>query len=167
MVFPVARIPRGDDMLRHALLLAALIGAASLAGCTLPSRGDVYSREDTRQAWDVHYGTVTDVDRVTIEGKQTHTGSVGGGFVGYEVGRAVGGGGTAGSIGGAVGSVAGAVVGSAVEEGVTRQAGLQITVELDGGRSLAVVQAADQPFAVGERVKVYTRRDGAARVAKP
>jgi outer membrane lipoprotein SlyB len=62
--------------------------------------------------------------------------------------------------------VAGAVVGSAVEEGVTRQKGLQITVKLDAGGSVAVVQAADQAFAVGEKVKVYSRRDGAARVAK-
>jgi outer membrane lipoprotein SlyB len=153
-------------MLRHLLPVAALIAAASIAGCSLPSRGDVYSREDTHQAWDVHYGTVTDVDRVTIEGQRTHTGSVGGGFVGYEAGRAIGGHGSAGSIGGAVGSVAGAVVGSAVEEGATRQDGLQLTVELDGGKSIAVVQAADQPFVVGERVKVYSRRDGAARVAK-
>jgi outer membrane lipoprotein SlyB len=153
-------------MLRQVLPVAVLIAAASVTGCSMPSRGDVYSREDTRQAWDVHYGTVTDVDQVTIEGKRTHTGSVGGGFVGYEAGRAIGGSGAAGNIGGAVGSVAGAVVGSAVEEGATRQAGLQITVELDGGRSIAVVQAADQPFEVGERVKVYSRRDGAARVAK-
>ena len=40
------------------------------------------------------------------------------------------------------------------------------TVELDGGRTISVVQARDQSFAVGERVRVYTRRDGAARVAK-
>lgn len=154
-------------MLHRLLPLAALIAATSLAGCTLPSRGDVYSRQDTRQAWNVHYGTVTDIDKVTIEGQRTHTGTVGGGFIGYETGRAIGGSGTAANIGGAVGSVAGAVVGSAVEEGVTRQDGLQITVKLDDGSTIAVVQAADQPFAVGERVKVFSRRDGAARVAKP
>ncbi len=153
-------------MFRSTLVAAAMLVSVAVSGCALPSRGDVYSREETRQAWDVRYGTVTDVDPVTIEGQRTHTGTVGGGFVGYEAGRAIGGHGTSGSIGGAVGSVAGAVVGSAVEEGVTRQKGLQITVKLDGGGSVAVVQAADQAFAVGEKVKLYSRRDGAARVAK-
>ena len=153
-------------MFRSTLVAAAMLVSVTVSGCALPSRGDVYAREETRQAWDVRYGTVTDVDPVTIEGQRSHTGTVGGGFVGYEVGRAIGGHGTSGRVGGAVGSVAGAVVGSAVEEGVTRQKGLQITVELDGGRSVAVVQAADQAFAVGEKVKVFSRRDGAARVAK-
>ena len=132
----------------------------------LPSRGDVYSRQETRQAWDVRYGEITDVDPVTIEGQRTAMGKVGGGYVGYEAGRAVGGHGTSGDIGGAVGAVAGAVAGEAVEERVTRQDGLQITVKLDDGRVIAVVQAADQPFEVGERVKVFSRRGGEARVAK-
>ena len=144
------------------LLVAA---ATAVGGCSLPSRGDVYSRDETRMAWDVRYGEVTDVDEVTIEGRRSRLGRVGGGIVGYEAGRTVGHG--AGSrVAGAVGAVAGAVAGEAIEEGMTRQKGLQITVELDGGRSVAVVQAADQAFAVGEKVKVFSRRDGAARVAK-
>jgi len=144
-------------------LLAATVG---LGGCTLPSRGDVYSREETRQAWDVDYGEVTDIDPVVIEGQRTWLGRVGGGLIGWEAGRAIGGSGSTGRVVGAVGSVAGAVAGEAVEESVTRQDGLQITVRLDSGRSIAVVQAADQAFVVGEKVKVFSRRDGAARVAK-
>lgn len=153
-------------MLRVILVFTALLSVAGAAGCTLPSRGDVYSREDTRKAWDVRYGEVTDVDPVTIEGQRTSLGRIGGGYIGYETGRAIGGHGTAGDVGGAVGAVAGAVAGEAVEEGVTRQAGLQISVRLDEGRTIAVVQAADQPFTVGERVKIYSRGDGATRVAK-
>jgi outer membrane lipoprotein SlyB len=61
--------------------------------------------------------------------------------------------------------VAGAVAGEAIEERATRERGLQITVDLDSGRSIMVVQAADQPFAVGERVRIYSRADGAARVS--
>jgi outer membrane lipoprotein SlyB len=153
-------------MSRPNFILAVLVVALAVSGCSLPSRGDVYSRQEARQAWDVHYGEVADVDAVTIEGQRTQLGRVGGGYVGYEVGRSIGGYGTSGRIGGAVGAVAGAVAGEAVEEGMTRQEGLQITVRLDDGRDVAVVQAADQPFSVGERVKVFSRRDGAARVAK-
>lgn len=147
-------------------IVIALLATLSVAGCSLPSRGDVYSRHETRQAWDVRHGEVTDIDEVTIEGQRTALGRVGGGLVGYEVGRSIAGRGTSGRIAGALGGVAGAVAGQAVEEGLTRQDGLQITVQLDDGRSIAVVQAADQAFAVGEKVKVYSRRDGAARVAK-
>lgn len=145
------------------LLLFAL--ALAVGGCSLPSRGDVYSRDETRTAWDVRYGEVVDVDEVTIEGRRSALGRVGGGLVGYEAGRTVGHG--AGSrVAGVVGAVAGAVAGEAIEESVTREKGLQITVRLDGGRTLSVVQAADQRFSVGEKVKVYSRHDGAARVAK-
>lgn len=153
-------------MLRAVICVTVLLAALAAPGCSLPSRGDVYSRNEARQAWDVRYGEVTDVDAVTIEGRRTTLGRVGGGYIGYEVGRAIGGRGTSGNIAGAVGAVAGAVAGEAVEESVTRQDGLQITVRLDDGHSLAIVQAADQAFSVGERVKVFSRRDGAARVAK-
>jgi outer membrane lipoprotein SlyB len=153
-------------MLRTIGLMGIIVAALVATGCTLPSRGDVYSRQDTRKAWDVRYGEVTDVDPVTIEGQRSALGRVGGGYVGYEVGRAIGGRGTSGDVGGAVGAVAGAVAGEAVEEGVTRQDGLQISVRLDEGRTIAVVQAADQRFEVGERVKIYSRGDGATRVAK-
>lgn len=149
-----------------AFLAALLAAAVAAGGCALPSRGDVYSRGETRQAWDVDYGEVTDIDQVVIEGQRTWLGRVGGGLVGWEVGRAIGGSGSTGRVVGAVGSVAGAVAGEAVEESVTRQDGLQITVRLDDGRSIAVVQAADQAFVVGEKVKLFSRRDGAARVAK-
>ena len=62
--------------------------------------------------------------------------------------------------------LAGAAVGQTVEERVTRQNGLQITIDLDRGETIAIVQAADITFAHGERVKVLRRGDGAARVAK-
>lgn len=147
------------------IALSVLWLAVAAAGCTLPSRGDVYSRDEARTAWNVRYGKVVDVDEVTIEGRRSQLGRVGGGLVGYEAGRTVGAG-TGARVAGAVGAVAGAVAGEAIEEGMTRQKGLQITVELDGGSTIAVVQAADQRFSVGEKVKVYSRRDGAARVAK-
>ena len=59
-----------------------------------------------------------------------------------------------------------ALVPLCVEERATRQNALQITIDLDRGETIAVVQAADVAFAPGERVKVLRRGDGAARVAK-
>ena len=105
------------------------------------------------------------IDAVTIGGERGYLGSAGGGYIGYEVGRYVVDGSGRG-VAGAVGAVAGAVAGDAIEERATRQDGLQITVDLEEGATVAIVQAADQPFAVGERVKVLRSHGGAARVTK-
>ncbi|MGQ0835849.1 MAG: glycine zipper domain-containing protein [Gammaproteobacteria bacterium] len=134
-----------------------------LSGCASSTSGNVYSRQDVRKAWTVDYGRVTEVAPVTIEGQKTPIGRVGGGLIGYQVGRTVGHG-SGSRIAGAVGAVAGAVAGQATEERLTRTNGLQITIDLEKGRTIAVVQAADAQFAVGERVKVLRRGDGAARV---
>ncbi len=142
------------------LLVAA---ALALAGCATPGR-NVYPRGQAQSAWDVRQGTVVAIDVATIEGRRSEVGRIGGGLVGYEAGRGVGQG-VGRGIAGAVGAVAGAVAGEAVEERATRQNALQISVELDGGRTLAIIQPGDQQFAVGERVKVYTRA-GQARVGK-
>ncbi|MET0986829.1 MAG: hypothetical protein ABW034_15635 [Steroidobacteraceae bacterium] len=102
----------------------------------------------------------------TIEGRESAIGTVGGGFIGYEAGRAVGHG--AGSnIAGAVGAVAGATVGKKAEKAATRQKAWEILVEIEhGAETVAIVQPADQVFVAGEKVRVYTRADGAARVSK-
>lgn len=147
------------------IIVIGFMSAVLVAGCAPPSGGSVYSRTEVRQTWNVAYGKVVAIGEATIEGQRTAVGRVGGGLVGYEVGRSVGGG-SGSRIAGAAGAVAGAVAGEAIEEQATRQRGLEITVDLDGGRTIMVVQAADQAFAVGERVRVYTRADGAARVAR-
>lgn len=153
----------GAESSMKVLSILVLGGALALAGCATPGR-NVYPRGEAQSAWDVKQGTVVAIDTATIEGRRTQVGRIGGGLIGYETGRTVGEG--AGSrIAGAVGAVAGAVAGEAVEERATRQNAMQITVEMDGGRTLAVVQPGDQQFAVGERVKVYTR-GGQARVGK-
>jgi outer membrane lipoprotein SlyB len=144
--------------------LAACAGLLA-AGCASSASSQVYPRHQAQQAWTVEYGEVADIDPVTIEGDRSYLGRAGGGYIGYEVGRAAVDGSGRG-VAGAVGAVAGAVVGDAVEEGVTRQHGLQITVDLEEGPTVAIVQAADQTFAVGERVKVLRGQRGAARVTK-
>ena len=144
------------------LLLAAVMTSA---GCAPPASGRVYSRHEARMAWDVRYGEVMAVDEAVIEGRRTALGRIGGGLIGYEAGRTVGGG-SGRRIAAAVGAVAGAVAGQAIEERATREDAWQITVELESGRTIAVVQARDESFQVGERVRVYMRRDGAARIGK-
>jgi len=146
-------------------LLIALLAAFITAGCASSTSSKVYPRHQAQQAWRVDYGKVAGVDAVTIEGDRSYLGRAGGGYVGYEVGRAAVDGSGRG-VAGAVGAVAGAVAGDAIEERVTRTQGLQITIELEKGSTIAIVQAADQQFQVGERVKILRGERGAARVTK-
>ncbi|MET0656603.1 MAG: hypothetical protein ABW110_00395 [Steroidobacteraceae bacterium] len=137
-----------------------------LAACSSPGRGPVYSQSDARRPWTVQDATVVQVSEATTEGRESAIGTVGGGFIGYELGRAVGHG--AGSrIAGAAGAVAGATVGKKTEKAATQQKAWEILVEIEhGAETVAIVQPADQAFAVGEKVRVYTRSDGSARVSK-
>ena len=59
-----------------------------------------------------------------------------------------------------------AVAGQAIEKKITEQDGLEITIEMDNGRVIAIVQAATVDFTDGERVRVLTGRGDHARVLK-
>ena len=63
----------------------------------------------------------------------------------------------------ACGNVKQSRVGQAIEKSLTSETGLQITVKLDNGEVLAIVQGSDESFAPGERVRVL-RGHGSARV---
>jgi len=100
-------------------------------------------------------GVVESVREVKIEGAKTGIGSTAGAVVGGVAGSEVGKGKGA-IVGSVIGAVAGGVAGAAVEEGATRQPGIEVTVRLDSGRMIAVTQAADEEFKVGERVRILS-----------
>jgi outer membrane lipoprotein SlyB len=147
---------------RRFLALAA--GAAlALSGCASSMSGDVYSRDQARKVQRVDEGEIIMVREVMIEGTKSGLGVVAGGVVGGVLGSMVGGGKgqTLGTVAGAVG---GAGAGAAAEEAATRQKGLEITVKLENGEVVSVVQAADREYLVGDEVKVLRNPDGTARV---
>lgn len=133
-----------------------------LSGCASQS-GDVYSRSQAQRQLSVFYGTILAVDTVTIEGSQTGLGSVSGGVLGGIAGNTVGGG-HGRALATAVGAIGGALVGTALEEGATRKNGVEVTVELDSGEVIAVVQEADDIYAVGDRVRIIRGPGGVTRV---
>ncbi|WP_324780012.1 outer membrane lipoprotein [Thiobacillus sedimenti] len=136
--------------------LALLAGAtAVLVGCAGGLGGGDYSRDQTRGVQEVQMGVVESVRDVNIEGTKTPIGAGAGAVVGGVAGSTVGGG--RGSVVGAtVGAVLGGLGGAAAEEATTRQKGVEITVKLDSGRMIAVTQAADETFRVGDRVRVLS-----------
>lgn len=145
--------------------ISGLLLVGLLAGCA--PMGTMYSRNDAGKPWTVQEATVVQIVEATIEGREQGViGTYGGGYIGHAVGSTVGAG-AGSSIAGAVGAVAGAIVGQKAEKSATQKRAWEIMVELEGGaETIAIVQPADENFSTGEKVRVYTRSDGAARVAK-
>lgn len=141
------------NTLKQLVLAASCV--AVLAGCAASQSGSAYSRTQTRQAQEVEMGVVESVRQVQIEGTKTPIGAGAGAVVGGVAGSNVGGG-SGRAVGAILGAVGGGLVGAAVEEGVTRKAGLEVTVRLDSGRYIAVTQEADEAFSPGERVRIVT-----------
>jgi outer membrane lipoprotein SlyB len=111
----------------------------------------------------VRYGVVDTVRDVTIAARRTGVGSASGAVIGSIAGSHAGHGyhgHVAGFLGGAI---LGALIGNEVERAANEQPGLELTVVLDSGRTIAVVQDAEERFRAGDRVRVLSGR-GLTRV---
>ncbi|MEW6728949.1 MAG: glycine zipper 2TM domain-containing protein [Pseudomonadota bacterium] len=144
--------------------LMAVVAVAALSGCASSLSGGAYSRDQARVAQEVEYGRVEAVRVVAIEGTKSNIGTGAGAIAGGVAGSGIGSGSTTRTVGALAGAIIGGMAGAAAEEGITRQDGLEITVRLDSGRTIAVVQAADVQFRPGDRVRVLYGRDGTTRV---
>ena len=152
--------------MKHYLILLLLLLATGLVGCASNLSGDTYSRSDTRRAQQVEYGEIVNLRPVQIEGTKTPVGAGAGTVVGGIAGSSLGGG-KGSAIMAVIGAVAGGMAGAAVEEGVTRSQGAEITVKLDSGRTVAIVQGLSphEKFAVGDQVRVLSS-GGSSRVSQ-
>jgi outer membrane lipoprotein SlyB len=146
------------------VLLAALLALSGCASSGATSANRV-SRSDTGRSHTVTKGEVIYVREVVIEGEGAVGGAIAGGVLGLAVGNQFGGG-RARSLTRAAGAVGGAAAGSAVAQRASEQTGLEITVELEGGEVVVVIQAADEAFEVGDSVRVLRRTDGQVRVVQ-
>jgi len=134
---------------------AALLALAVLGGCAQGLGGGSYTRDEARREQNVRMGMVESVRPVQIDGTRSGIGPAAGAIVGGIAGSTVGGG--RGSTAAAVlGGVAGGVAGQAIEQGATRRNGVEITVKLDSGALVAIVQEADETFKPGERVRILS-----------
>lgn len=147
----------------HKTTVLLLIFGFIAAGCASSKSGKVYSRDQARVQHSVYYGTVLDVDEVQIEGTKSPVGTIAGGAAGAVLGNTIGGG-SGRAVATVLGGIVGGIAGSAAEEGVTRKNGLELTVELDNGQIISVVQEADDQFLVGDRVRIVKGPDGSTRV---
>jgi len=139
------------------LLVALTLGGCAQHGLT----GDAYSRREARQVQHVQYAVVDSVRPVVIEGRTdgvvgAGAGAIVGGIAGSEIG-----GGKGSSIATVLGAVAGGIAGQRIEESTSRRQGQELTLRLDNGELISVVQEVEnnQFFRAGDRVRIL--RSGA------
>lgn len=149
--------------MKIALILVSTV--ALLTGCASSKSGDVYTRDQARYEHTVRVGVVNSVREVQLEGTKSPVGGLAGAAVGGIAGSTVGGGKGA-AIAAVVGAVAGGLLGGNIEESATRKPALEITVKLDNGQLVSIVQEGHAAeFRPGDRVRVLSGR-GESRVSR-
>ena len=148
-------------MTRSAWITAALCVLA-LGGCAYPQGSRDYRGYQVMGEQSVRFGVVDSVRPVNISPRDTGVGTAGGAVLGGIAGSNVGGG--SGQVAGAVGgAILGGIIGSQVEHSANQRPGVEITVLLDSGKYISVVQQADEDFRPGDRVRILSGR-GTTRV---
>ena len=148
--------------MRITKLLAAALAALSLGGCAYHGGPGHYRGYDMGEQ-QVRFGVVDSVREVRLHARETGIGATSGMAIGSIAGSHAGRGyhsSVAGAIGGAI---LGAIVGSEIERSANERPGVEVTVLLDSGRYLAVVQEGAESFRAGDRVRVLSSR-GSTRV---
>lgn len=130
----------------------------ALGGCSTPNPyGNAYSAGDAQAIQQVHYGTIVNAQPVSIDAStQTNTigtiaGAAIGGILGSEVGH--GAGSDLAAIGG---GLLGGYLGSEAAGELGKRNGVNLTIRLEDGQTISIVQEADPDmmFRIGERVQV-------------
>ena len=139
-----------------------LLCALALGGCAYHGGSADYRGYQARGEQSVRFGVVETVRDVRIQPRETGVGSAGGAVLGGIAGSHAGGG--SGHVAGAVaGAILGGIVGQEIERSGNERPGIEITVQLDSGKYIAIVQEADEPFRAGDRVRILSGR-GSTRV---
>lgn len=149
--------------MRHNTMIVITAVALLLGGCASSNSGSVYSRDEARRVQTVKTGVVESVRQVKLEGTKSPVGTAGGAVVGGVAGSQVGHG-AGQAIATVVGAIVGGIAGAAAEESITRKDGIEITVKLDSGPLVAIVQEADEVFQPGEKVRLI-ESGGTTRVS--
>lgn len=136
--------------------------ALALGGCAYHGGSGDYRGYQVMGEQAVRFGVVESVRPVRITPRETGVGTAGGAVLGGIAGSNVGGG--SGQVAGAVGgAILGGIIGQQIEHDANQRQGVEITVMLDSGKYIAVVQEADEDFRAGDRVRILTGR-GTTRV---
>ena len=140
----------------------------ALGGCAQQSlMGDTYSANEARQTQNVSYGVVESVRPVVISSSEgtnavgTGAGAIVGGIAGSTIG-----GGKGSSIMAVLGAVAGGIAGNHVADSAGKRQGQELTIRMDSGRTISVVQGVENGnfYGQGDRVRILSN-GGTTRVS--
>ena len=149
-------------MMKIQVAAVAAAFALSAGGCAYHAGAGDYRGYQVMGEQSVRFGVVDSVRPVRINPRETGVGTAGGAVLGGIAGSNVGGG--SGQVAGAVGgAILGGILGQNIEASANEHQGIEITVHLDAGKYIAVVQEADEAFRPGDRVRILTGR-GTTRV---
>jgi outer membrane lipoprotein SlyB len=142
--------------MRRSLFLSFVLPAVAVAvvGCASRSSMPVYDRTQIGQVVSEQKGEVVSVRDVLIKGQTTQAGSTG---AGARIGSAAVTGAILGAPERAVAAVVGSMAGSAAGARMDDRRGEEVTVMLEGGKTVVIVQereAGVAPLAAGEKVRV-------------
>ncbi len=141
---------------------AAALAALAMGGCAYHAGSGDYRGYEVRGEQSVRFGVVESVREVRIDPRETGVGTAGGAVLGGLAGSNVGGGN--GQIAGAIGgAILGGIIGQNIEKSANERRGVELTVLLDNGKYIAIVQEADETFRAGDRVRILSGR-GTTRV---
>jgi outer membrane lipoprotein SlyB len=135
-----------------------------VVACASNPSAVIYTRDQAMVVQQVKFGTILSVQQVNIEGAQSGVGAAAGAVVGGIAGSSVGDG-RGSAVAAVLGSVAGGMLGSKIENSISKKSGVELSVELDDGQIISVVQEGEEAFMVGDRVRLLTR-DGVARISR-
>jgi outer membrane lipoprotein SlyB len=149
------------------LVSTALAGTLLLlAGCAPARVAQGYPFYQSGVPLQVERGTVERARPVQIQGLPTGAGAAAGMTTGMIVGSAFGQGyGTDWAV--LAGALLGGLLGAAAEQSASQRDGAELSVVLEDGRRVIVVQEAYERFYPGDEVEVLTAPDGTARVQHP
>jgi outer membrane lipoprotein SlyB len=142
---------------RAAAAIVALVAALVVSACAPAPVGDSYYAGQVMRAQSVELGVVEGLRPVVIEGWPSGAGAATGAVLGGVGGYQVGGSSSANAAGAFLGAIIGSLIGNAMEREATKTNGVEITVRLDSGRMLAVVQEGPvDAFRPGDRIRVLS-----------
>ena len=142
-------------MFRQLVLVASIAALGTLGACQT-ANPDAVSAYDAQRMSSVQDATVLSLRPVTLQGRDTGVGTVGGAVIGGIAGSNVGGPRTGGIVG-IVGAIAGGLIGNAVERDATQQQAIEILVQLKNGDRRSVIQGVgSETFNPGDPVIMIT-----------
>lgn len=147
-----------------AQVMVGLTLALYLQGCASQSYQTV-PRSTSGKIQHVSSGTVVATRAVVIDGEVGYLGRTSGAIVGSAIGQTAGDG-SGRTLAAAGGAVVGGIVGGMVEKELSKKQAQELTVDLDDGQTVVVVQETrDLGFVEGDRVSVTHTPSGEAHVS--